>query len=214
MSSLELTLLYLLAAVLGVVACRSFKLPPMLGYLVVGVVIGPNALALAKDTVNIRYLGEFGVVFLMFVIGLEFNLAKLRAMQKHVFGLGFLQVGLTIALGTAASLGFAWLAPQYWGMRWQTALALSSALAMSSTAIVVKLMAERLEAIAAHGGVFLARGGRYVQLEGNDRSRNVVARFPSLEAAEACYRSEAYQAALAHAKGAAVRDLVVVEEVG
>jgi uncharacterized protein (DUF1330 family) len=70
------------------------------------------------------------------------------------------------------------------------------------------------EAIAAHGGVFLARGGRYVQLEGNDRSRNVVARFPSLEAAEACYRSEAYQAALAHAKAAAVRDLVVVEEVG
>lgn len=69
------------------------------------------------------------------------------------------------------------------------------------------------EAIAAHGGVFLARGGRYVQLEGNDRARNVVARFPSLEAAEACYRSPAYQAALAHARGAAVRDLVVVEEV-
>ena len=70
------------------------------------------------------------------------------------------------------------------------------------------------EAIAAHGGVFLARGGRYVQLEGNDRARNVVARFPSLEAAEACYRSDAYQAALAHAKDAAVRDLVVVEELG
>ena len=69
------------------------------------------------------------------------------------------------------------------------------------------------EAIAAHAGVFLARGGRYVQLEGNDRARNVVARFPSLEAAEACYRSDAYQAALAHAKGAAVRDLVVVEEI-
>ena len=70
------------------------------------------------------------------------------------------------------------------------------------------------EAIAAHGGVFLARGGSYVQLEGIDRARNVVARFPSLERAEACYRSDAYQAALAHAKGAAVRDLVVVEEVG
>jgi len=69
------------------------------------------------------------------------------------------------------------------------------------------------EAIAAHGGVFLARGGRYVQLEGNDRARNVVARFPSLATAEACYRSDAYQAALAHAKGAAVRDLVVVEEI-
>ena len=54
-------------------------------------------------------------------------------------------------------------------------------------------------AIAAHGGVFLARGGRYVQLEGNDRARNVVARFPSLEKAVECYNSPAYQAALAHA---------------
>lgn len=66
-------------------------------------------------------------------------------------------------------------------------------------------------AITAHGGVFLARGGRYVQLEGNDRPRNVVARFPSLEAAVACYNSADYQAALVHARGAAVRDLVVVE---
>ena len=69
------------------------------------------------------------------------------------------------------------------------------------------------EAIAAHGGVFLARGGRYRQLEGPDRPRNVVARFPSLEAAVACYESADYQAALNHARGAAVRDLVVVEEV-
>jgi uncharacterized protein (DUF1330 family) len=67
-------------------------------------------------------------------------------------------------------------------------------------------------AIAAHGGVFLARGGRYRQMEGGDRSRNVVARFPSLEAAVACYESREYQAALEHAKGAAERDLVIVEE--
>ncbi len=68
-------------------------------------------------------------------------------------------------------------------------------------------------AIADHGGVFLARGGRHVQLEGRDRPRNVVARFPSLEAAVACYNSPAYQEALSHAKGASVRDLMVVEEV-
>ena len=61
--------------------------------------------------------------------------------------------------------------------------------------------------------MFLARGGRYVQLEGNDRARNVVARFPSLEAAVTCYNSPAYQAALAHAKGASLRDLMVVEEI-
>lgn len=68
-------------------------------------------------------------------------------------------------------------------------------------------------AIAAHGGVFLARGGRYHVLEGADRARHVVARFPSLEAAVACYHSSEYQAALAHAKGASERDLVIVEEV-
>ena len=67
-------------------------------------------------------------------------------------------------------------------------------------------------AIAAHGGVFLARGGRYQQMEGNDRPRNVVARFPSFDDAVACYNSSAYQAALAHAKGASERDLVIVEE--
>jgi uncharacterized protein (DUF1330 family) len=69
------------------------------------------------------------------------------------------------------------------------------------------------EAIAAHGGIFLARGGAYVQLEGQDRARNVVARFPSLQAAVECYNSPRYQEGLAHAKGAAIRDLVVVEEV-
>lgn len=69
-------------------------------------------------------------------------------------------------------------------------------------------------AIAAHGGVFLSRSGRHVQLEGADRARNVVARFPSLEAAEACYRSAEYQAALDHARGAAERDLVIVDENG
>ena len=70
------------------------------------------------------------------------------------------------------------------------------------------------EAISEHGGVFLARGGRYVQLEGNDRPRNVVARFPSLEDAVACYNSPRYQEALSFAKGASERDLMVVEEVG
>ena len=151
MSALELTLLYLLAAVLGVVACRSLKLPPMLGYLAVGVVIGPHALALSKDSDGVRHLGEFGVVFLMFVIGLEFNLPKLRAMRRHVFGLGLLQVTLSLLLVTGVSLLFASIAPTLWTMSWQTALALSAVLAMSSTAIVVKLLSERLEMASEHG---------------------------------------------------------------
>ena len=151
MTSLELTLLYLLAAVLGVVLFRSLKLPPMLGYLAVGVVIGPNALAVAQNSEAIKHLGEFGVVFLMFVIGLEFNLPKLRAMRSHVFGLGLFQVAATMLLATVASLLLAALAPDLWHMSWQTALALSGALAMSSTAIVVKLMSERLELESEHG---------------------------------------------------------------
>ncbi len=151
MTSLELTLLYLLAAVLGVVAFRSLKLPPMLGYLAVGVVIGPNALALAENSAGIKHLGEFGVVFLMFVIGLEFNLPKLRAMRRHVFGLGMLQVVLTIVIGTAGSLMLAAIAPGLWTMNWQTSVALTGVMTMSSTAIVVKLMAERLEMESEHG---------------------------------------------------------------
>ena len=68
-------------------------------------------------------------------------------------------------------------------------------------------------AIAYHGGVFLARGGEYRQMEGPDRPRNVVARFPSLEAAEACYNSDAYQEALSFARDASVRELSIVEEI-
>ena len=151
MSSLALTLLYLLAAVLGVVACRSLKLPPMLGYLVAGVLIGPHAFALTQNSEGVRHLGEFGVVFLMFVIGLEFSLPKLRAMRKHVFGLGLLQVLLTIGLTAFGSLFLSALAPQAWSLGWQTTVALAGAMAMSSTAIVVKLMAERLELESEHG---------------------------------------------------------------
>ena len=66
-------------------------------------------------------------------------------------------------------------------------------------------------AIAAHGGEFIARGGRFVQLEGKERPRNVVARFPSVEAAVDCYNSDAYQEALSHARGASERELMVVE---
>lgn len=66
-------------------------------------------------------------------------------------------------------------------------------------------------AIAKHGGQFIARGGRYVQLEGHERPRNVVARFPSIEDAEACYNSPEYQRALDHARGASERELLIVE---
>ena len=153
-TTLELVLLYLAAAVAGVALCRALKLPPMLGYLVVGVLIGPNALALAKDSAAVKYLAEFGVVFLMFVIGLEFNLHKLRAMRSLVFGLGSAQVLLTIAgavAGNALLIALYGLTARPWELGYAGAFVLGSAMAMSSTAIVVKLMADRLELETDHG---------------------------------------------------------------
>jgi monovalent cation:H+ antiporter-2, CPA2 family len=153
-STFELVLLYLLAAVAGVVACRSLKLPPILGYLMAGVLIGPNTLALAKDSSGFQHLGEFGVVFLMFVIGLHFNLPKLVSMRAMVFGLGLSQVVLTMVTVLAGNAALAWAMArlgQRWELSWQAAVALGGALAMSSTAIVVKLMAERLELESEHG---------------------------------------------------------------
>ncbi|WP_334154379.1 cation:proton antiporter [Tepidimonas sp.] len=151
MNSLDIALLYLLAAVLGVVVCRTLRLPAMIGYLAVGVLIGPHALALAQNSAGLRYLAEFGVVFLMFAIGLEFSLPKLRSMKRHVFGLGTAQVVLTVLLTTLASLALGWWLPQWWKLEWQMALAMGGVMAMSSTAIVVKLMADRLELESEHG---------------------------------------------------------------
>lgn len=153
-STLEQTLLFLLAAVVGVVICRLVRLPPILGYLGVGVLIGPNALALSGDAAGVAYLAEFGIVFLMFVIGLEFNLPKLRSMRRLVFGLGSSQVVLTILAALAGNALLTWmlaLTGRSWGLGWQSAVALGGALAMSSTAIVGKLMADRLELESEHG---------------------------------------------------------------
>jgi CPA2 family monovalent cation:H+ antiporter-2 len=136
-------LVLLASAVLAVVACRVFSLPPILGYLATGLALGPHALGLVPDTAQTHRLAEFGVVFLMFSIGLEFSLPKLRAMRREVFGLGFAQVGITIAAGIALAL----LA----GPGWQAGVALGGAAAMSSTAVVSKLLAERLELDTAHG---------------------------------------------------------------
>jgi K+:H+ antiporter len=136
-------LVLLAGGVLAVVACRSLGLPPIIGYLSAGVVLGPHAAGLVADSEAVRHLAEFGVVFLMFSIGLEFSLPKLRSMGRSVFGLGLAQVAASIAL----CVGAARLA----GGSWQAGIALGGALAMSSTAIVSKLLAERLELDTPHG---------------------------------------------------------------
>ncbi|NUU03121.1 cation:proton antiporter [Herbaspirillum robiniae] len=150
-SGLELTLFLLAAAVLGVVAFRMMHLPPMLGYLVVGIVIGPHGLGFAEDNETTHALAEFGVVFLMFSIGLEFSLNKLSAMRHIVFGLGVAQVVATIAVTMVFGWLVAYFLPQVAAISWQAAFALGGALTMSSTAIVSKLLTERLELETEHG---------------------------------------------------------------
>ena len=154
MNALDMTLIYLLAAVSSVVVCRLLHWPAMLGYLLAGILLGHAFNDNFTDDKSVVYLAEFGVVFLMFVIGLEFNLPKLLGMRKLVFGFGMAQVMLTL-LGAVAGHALLWWLLQYmglpWDLSWQGALALGAAFAMSSTAIVVKMMADRAELETPHG---------------------------------------------------------------
>lgn len=143
MDTLPIVLLLLGASVGAVIVFRRLNLPPVLGYLFVGALIGPHAFNLIKKVSGAQHLAEFGVVFLMFSIGLEFSLPKLYSMKRIVFGLGFLQVALTLAVTTAIVMGF--------GLGWQAGIALGGALAMSSTAVLTKLLTDRLELDSAHG---------------------------------------------------------------
>lgn len=151
MNALDTTLLLLSSAVLGVVALRLLNLPPMLGYLAVGIVIGPHALAWARESSTTHLLAEFGVVFLMFSIGLEFSLPKLISMRRAVFGLGMAQVVSTIALAMLMCFGAAMVLPEYFAISWEAAFAIGGALSMSSTAIVSKMLTEKLELESPHG---------------------------------------------------------------
>jgi len=140
---LQSVLLLLAAAVLAVALCRSLRLPPVVGYLAVGLLLGPHATGLMAEREEMRRLAEFGVIFLMFSIGLEFSLPKLAAMRRVVFGLGLTQVAVTLSAAVAASVLL--------GAGWQAGIALGGIVAMSSTAIVSKLLADRGELDSVHG---------------------------------------------------------------
>jgi CPA2 family monovalent cation:H+ antiporter-2 len=141
--TLQLILILLAAGVVVVIVCRSLRLPPILGYVVVGIVLGPHALALVPDRADVRGFAEFGIVFLMFSIGLEFSLPQLTAMRRAVFGLGLAQVAVTTA-GAMVVLHFFGYGPL-------AGFALGGALAMSSTAIASKMLAEGNELNSKHG---------------------------------------------------------------
>ncbi len=185
-NSLQLVLILLAAAVGVVVLCRLVHLPVMLGYLIVGILIGPHVLGWIPDAPETRHLAEFGVVFLMFSIGLEFSLTRLRSMQRAVFGLGTAQVVATIFLVMLTSLFF--------GLDWRAGLALGGVLAMSSTAIVSKMLVERAELNTPHGqnimGVLLFQDLAVVlliiiipALASNDQSLYSTLGFAALKAA-------------------------------
>ena len=113
---------------------RRIKLPAVLAYLVCGILLGPYAMGVVTDQHQVHLIGELGLVFLMFSLGLEFSLPKMIAMRKLVFGLGGAQVAVSVLLFTLGGLAV--------GLSWQQAVVVAGALAMSSTAVVIKELSE------------------------------------------------------------------------
>ena len=140
---LAAVLTLLAAAVLVVALARRVGLPAILGYLVVGALLGPHALALTSGSDTTRLLAELGVVFLLFTLGLEFSWPRMVAMRREVFGVGAAQMALTAGVGAVA---FALLEVPL-----LAAIALGGAVAVSSTAIVVQQLTEQVEINRTHG---------------------------------------------------------------
>jgi len=136
-------LILLTAAVFMVALFRYLHLPQILAYLSVGIFVGPAGFEVIPQTPQTQYLAEFGLVFLMFTIGLEFSLPKMIAMRRMVFGMGGVQVLVTgLLFGTAA-----WLA----GIKPESAIIIGGIFSLSSTAVVMKLLVEQLEQTSRHG---------------------------------------------------------------
>jgi CPA2 family monovalent cation:H+ antiporter-2 len=141
--ALHFTLILLAASVVVVVLFRMVSLPAVLGYLAVGTLVGPHALGLVPASEDTKSLAEFGVVFLMFSVGLEFSLPQLMGMRRTVFGFGGAQVTLVTCIGLAAAVAC--------GLNWRTGLVIGGVIAMSSTAIVSKVLVERSQLHSPHG---------------------------------------------------------------
>ncbi len=139
----EYILILLGWAVAFVALFRRFHLPPILGYLFVGMIIGPGGLGFIPRLEDLSLLAEFGVVFLMFTIGLEFSLTRLLTMKRALLGLGGIQVLVCTAVALAAGI--------YFGLNPKTAFVAAGALALSSTAVVAKQLTEQHELHTIHG---------------------------------------------------------------
>jgi CPA2 family monovalent cation:H+ antiporter-2 len=138
--------LVLLAAAVAVVwAARRLGLPGILGYLAVGLLLGPHALGLVGETASTQLLAELGVVFLLFTLGLEFSWPRMVAMRREVFGIGAAQVVSTAAIVALIAVAF--------GVPALPAIVVGGALALSSTAVVVHQLTEQSELNRTHGRV-------------------------------------------------------------
>jgi monovalent cation:proton antiporter-2 (CPA2) family protein len=144
MSLLAQIAIFLAAAVIAIPIFRYFKLGSVLGYLAAGIIIGPASLGLINKVDATEHIAEFGIVLLMFVIGLELQPSRLWVLRKPIFGLGTAQVlATTLGIGSAAYFGF--------GQTWQSSLVIGFGLAMSSTALVLQLLAERGQLNSQYG---------------------------------------------------------------
>ncbi len=141
-------LIFLFAAVVVVSALQYLKTSPVLGYLAAGILIGPHGLAIIHESENARTLAEFGVVFLLFMIGLELSVARLRTLGRYVFGLGTAQVLVSAMLIGAIAAGL--------GYQGEEAVIIGGGLALSSTAFVLQLLIERGERATQFGNVSFA----------------------------------------------------------
>jgi len=138
-------IILLAGSVIAVALFKRLQLPPILSYFSVGIFVGPNALGWIPSTEDIRFLAEFGIVFLMFTIGLEFSIPKLKMLKSIVFGLGFTQLAVTTIIFSAIAYKL--------GLSANSAFVVGALLSMSSTAIVTKQLVEELELNSRHGHV-------------------------------------------------------------
>ena len=146
--SLSQVLILLFATVLVLAAARRIGMPAILGYLIVGIVLGPSAFALLPDSAQTQALAQIGVVFLLFTLGLEFSFPRMLAMRREVFGLGSAQ---TIVVGGAGAL-----ATHAIGVAWPSAIVVGGALSMCSTAIVLQQLTDQDELNRTHGRLSFA----------------------------------------------------------
>ena len=144
MSLLAQIAIFLAAAVIAIPILRYFKLGSVLGYLAAGIIIGPGGFGLISKIDATQHIAEFGIVLLMFVIGLELQPSRLWVMRKPIFGLGAAQVAAT-TVGIAAAAYFAF------AQSWQSSLVIGFGLSMSSTALVLQLLAERGQLNSQYG---------------------------------------------------------------